>query len=378
MSKIARLFLIAMAVFAVAASGAVAGGSSEKSAASTSGTTIKVALMLPDSKTARYDTKDRPYFEAKMKQICPQCEVIYNNANGDPTAQLNAAEAALTNGAKVLVIMAVDTTSSAAIADKAQAQGVPVIAYSRLIEGSTGVTYSVLFDNRQIGVLQAQGLLKGLAALKAAHPSMTTDPKIVMINGSPTDSNAALFKKGAHGVFDPLVQEGKLTIAKEYDTPDWSPDKAQTEMQQALTTLGNQVDGVYAANDGTASGAVAAMQAANVSPWPPVTGLDAELSAVQRILVGKQFMTVYLPLRPLAENAAQLAYDLATNTTVPASLTNGQTVNNGVKDVPVVRIAPAAVYKETIKKELIDGGFWTVKQVCTPEYAAPCKSVGIE
>ena len=144
-----------------------------------------------------------------------------------------------------------------------------------------------------------------------------------MINGAPTDNNAKLFKQGAHSVLD-----GKTKIAKEYDTPDWSPDKAQKEMTQALTALGNKVDGVLAANDGTAGGAIAAMKAAGLNPLPPVTGQDAELAAIQRIVAGEQYMTVYKAIEPEAQKAAELACDLATGTSVPSSMTNGKTTNN--------------------------------------------------
>jgi D-xylose transport system substrate-binding protein len=347
-----------------ATSGAAAGAASQM--------TGKVALLLPDSKTTRYDTKDRPYFEAKMKQLCPNCQVIYNNANGDANAQLSAAESALANGAQVLVVMAVDTTAAAGIADMAKAQGVPYISYSRLTTGSDGVSYAVLFDVPEIGVLQAQDLVKGMTA------AGTTNPQIVMINGAPTDSNAALYKQGAHSIFDPLVQAGKLKIAREYDTPDWSPDQAQTEMQQALTVMGNKVDGVYSANDGMASGAIAAMQTAGVNPIPPVVGGDAELAAIQRILTGKQYSTIYLPLQPLAETSAQLAFDLLSKTPVPANLTNGKTVNNGKTDVPLVSLTPLDVTKDTIKDTVVKDNFWTVQQICTAEYAAACKAAGLQ
>ena len=218
-----------------------------------------IALLLPETKTTRYETADKPDFEAKMKELCPDCQIIYSNANQDATQQLSQAEAALTNGAQVLVLDPVDSAAAATIADKAKAQGVPVIAYDRLILNSDGVNYYVSFDNVEVGKLQAQSLVDKLNQMGIQ------DPTIVMINGSPTDNNAGLFKQGAHSVFDPLVQAGKLTIAKEYDTPDWSPDQAQTEMQQALTALSNKVDGVYAANDGTASGAIAAMKAAGLN-----------------------------------------------------------------------------------------------------------------
>ncbi len=331
----------------------------------------KIALLLPETKTTRYETADRPYFEAKFKQLCPNCEIIYSNANQDANAQLSQAEAALTNGAQVLVLDPVDSASAGAIADKAKAAGVPVIAYDRLILNSDGVNYYISFDNQEVGKLQAQSLVDQLNKMGIAKPT------IVMINGSPTDNNASLFKAGAHSVFDPLVAAGKLVIAKEYDTPDWSPDQAQNEMTQALTALGNKVDGVYCANDGTASGAIAAMKAAALSPLPPVTGQDAELAGIQRILAGEQYMTVYKAIKPEAEAAAELAFDLLTKAQVPATMTNGKTVNNTKIDVPSVLLTPIAVTKDNIKATVVADNFWTVAQICTTDYAAACKAAGL-
>ena len=339
-------------------------------AAASSGGTI--ALLLPETKTTRYETADKPDFEAKMKELCPDCQIIYSNANQDATQQLSQAEAALTNGAQVLVLDPVDSAAAATIADKAKAQGVPVIAYDRLILNSDGVNYYISFDNEEVGKLQAQSLVDELNSMGVQNPS------IVMINGSPTDNNAGLFKQGAHSVFDPLVSAGKLTIAKEYDTPDWSPDQAQNEMQQALTALSNKVDGVYAANDGTAGGAIAAMKAAGLQPLPPVTGQDAELAGIQRILVGEQYMTVYKAIKPEAEAAAQLAYDLLTKTPVPADMTNGKTVNNGTFDVPSVLLTPIAVTKDNIKDTVVADGFWSVSQICTADYASACTAAGLQ
>jgi D-xylose transport system substrate-binding protein len=338
--------------------------------AGSSGGTI--ALLLPETKTARYESADRPDFEAKFKELCPSCQVIYSNANQNADSQLSQAEAALTNGAQVLVLDPVDSAAAGAIADKAKAQGVPVIAYDRLILNSDGVNYYISFDNVKVGQLQAQSLVDDLNSMSV------TNPQIVMINGSPTDNNAGLFKKGAHSVFDPLVSSGSLTIAKEYDTPDWSPDQAQNEMQQALTAMNNKVDGVYAANDGTASGAIAAMKAAGISPLPPVTGQDAELAGIQRILVGEQYMTVYKAIKPEAEAAAQLAYDLMTGAAVPDSMTNGATTNNGSIDVPSVLLTPVAVTKDNIKDTVVADGFWTVDQICTADYADACSAAGLK
>jgi len=332
----------------------------------------KIALLLPETKTTRYETADRPDFEAKFQELCPSCEIIYSNANQDANDQLSQAEAALTNGAQVLVLDPVDSAAAAVIADKAKAQGVPVIAYDRLILNSDGVSNYISFDNMKVGELQAQSLVDELDQMGLSNP------QIVMINGSPTDNNAKLFKEGAHSIFDPLVKDGKLTIAKEYDTPDWSPDQAQNEMQQALTALSNKVDGVYAANDGTAGGAIAAMKAAGLEPLPAVTGQDAELAAIQRILGGQQYMTVYKAIKPEAEAAAELAYDLLTGTKVPTSMTAGNTVNNSKIDVPSVLLTPVAVTQDNINDTIVKDGFWTVDQICTTDFASACQTLGLK
>lgn len=188
--------------------------------------TGKIAILLPETKTTRYEAADLPDFKAELTTLGFDVanNMIYSNANQDAPTQQSQAEAALTNGAKVLVLDPVDSAAAAKIADDAKAANVPVISYDRLITGSAGVGYYISFDNVKVGQLQAQALVDALTAANIAKPT------IVMINGSPTDNNAKLFKQGAHSVFDPLVTAGKLTIAKEYDTPDWSPDQAQTEM----------------------------------------------------------------------------------------------------------------------------------------------------
>jgi D-xylose transport system substrate-binding protein len=324
----------------------------------------KIALLLPDSMTARYETKDRAFFEAKLKALCHDCLVLASNANQDAAQQQAQAEAAITNGATVLVLDAVDAASAVAIAVKAHAANVPVIAYDRLIRGTAAIDYYVSFENEAVGKLQGEALVK---ALSGKH-----DPRVVMINGAATDNNGLLFKKGAHGAID-----GKLQVVKEYDTPGWSADKAQDEMTQALTAVQNQIDGVYAANDVTAGAAIAAMKAAGVKPLPPITGQDADLAAIQRIVVGEQYMTVYKAIRPQAEAAAVIAYHLVTGTAVPGDVTSGKTVNNGNKEVPSVLLVPIAVTRENVKDTVLRDGFWTTDQVCVGPYVSACKSVGL-
>ena len=209
----------------------------------------KIALLLPESHTARYESQDRPHFEAQVKKSCSDCEVLYSNAGEDAARQQQQAEAALTKGAKVLVVDAVDAGSAGAIVQKAKAQKVPVISYDRLITNAD-IDYYVSYDNARVGKLQADALVKKLE--QDGKGSGT----IVQINGDPADNNAKLFKQGATGVF----KSSKLKVGKNYDTPGWLGKNAQNEMEQAITALGNGgFVGVYAANDTTGGAAIAAM-----------------------------------------------------------------------------------------------------------------------
>jgi D-xylose transport system substrate-binding protein len=325
-----------------------------------------VALLLPENRTARYESQDRPLFESKMRELCPDCRVIYSNAEQDAQQQQQQAEAAITNGARVLVLDPVDGRAAAAIATRAKQSDIGVIAYDRAIENAD-VDYYISFDNARVGELQ------GTALVDKLRRDGRTSGDIVMINGAPTDPNAALFKRGAHSVID----ESGFRVAKEYDTPDWSPDRAQTEMEQAITALGNDgFTGVYAANDGTAGGAIAAMRSAGVDPKTrPTTGQDAELAGIQRIVAGDQYMTIYKAIKPEAEQAAQLSVDLLQGNTA-SDLVN-QEVNNGTEDVPSVILPPVAVTADNIRDTVVRDGFWTVDQICTPAYAAACRRLGL-
>ena len=249
---VAVAFGLAAALTACGSDSSDSGSTSDDTAAA-SGGAKKIALLLPENKTARYEAFDRPFFEEAVKAACSDCEVIYSNAEQDAAKQQQQAEAAITQGVDVLVMSAVDGKSAATIVNNAKAQGVPVVAYDRFIAGAD---YYVSFDNKRVGELQGQGLIE---AMKAAG---NDSGDIVMINGAPTDANAADFKAGAHSVID----SSGYTVAAEYDTPDWSPDKAQTWMEGQVGTLKGDLVGVYAANDGTAGGAIAALKAGGVEP----------------------------------------------------------------------------------------------------------------
>jgi D-xylose transport system substrate-binding protein len=361
--------LIVAVVTALAATGLAACGSNDEDngTAGAGGEAKKIALLLPETKTTRYEAKDRPLFTAKVKALCPKCTILYSNASQDAAKQQQQAEAAITNGADVLVLDAVDVKSVGAIIKHASQKKIPVIAYDRLISDAD-IDYYVSFDNVLQGRIQAKTLLDDLGA--------AADGKsIVMVNGAPTDPSAGDYKKGAHQVFD----KSGVKVAKEYDTPDWSPDKAQRQMEQAITALGKGgFAGVYSANDGMASGIIAAMKSAGIKPSSrPTTGGDSEAAAIQRILTGEQYSTIYLAIKQQAETSAQLAVAAAQGKSDPDGLATAK-VDNGAKQVPSVLLSPIAVTKDNISDTVIKDGFLTTDEICTGKYASACKEAGIE
>ena len=364
----AALSLLAIGLVAAGCGGGGGSSSSETSGGEGGGGGGKIALLLPESKTSRYEAHDRPEFEENVEKLCPECEIIYSNANQSTSEQQSQGEAAITEEANVLVLDAVDATAVGSVVAKANEEEIPVVSYDRLILGSP-IAYYVSFDNEHVGELQAEALSK-----KLKEEGSPKGP-IVMINGSPTDPNAGQFKAGAQKVFE---KEG-VEVAKEYDTPDWSPDQAQNEMEQAITALGkNGFAAVYAANDGTAGGAIAAMKGAGIDPkTKPTTGQDAELEAIQRILVGEQFMTVYKATKLETKAAAEIAVALAQGEEVPSGLVNGKT-DNEAEEVPSVLLEPVAVEKDNINETVVKDEFWPVSEICTGPYKSACKEAGIE
>jgi D-xylose transport system substrate-binding protein len=374
-NRLTRGVTAAVAIVALAG-GVAACGSNNKSSSSTTsasgggggGKAAKIALLLPETKTARYESQDRPNFERKVKELCANCEIVYSNADQDPAKQLSQVEAAITKQVNVMVLDPVDSASAAGMVAKAKAANIPVISYDRLVTDAPALDYYISFDNVKVGQLQGQALVD---KLKADGKSGS----IFMINGSPTDNNAKLFKQGAHSVID----KSGLKVAKEYDTPDWSPDKAQSEADQAITALGKTgFVGVYAANDGTAGGAIAAMKSAGIDPsTKPTTGQDAELAAIQRIIAGEQYMTVYKAIKPEAEAAAELAVALGRGEQPKAGIVNGET-DNGQKKVPSVLLTPIAVTVDKINDTIVKDQFWPVADICAGKYKAACAKAGIQ
>jgi len=373
-SRSSRSTFAALAVAVLFALGLAACGGDDDSSSSgggggggdSGGGRKTIALLLPETKTTRYEEKDRPLFEAKVKELCPDCKVFYQNASQDANKQQQQADAAITKGASVLVLDAVDVASVGPIVQHANQKNIPVIAYDRLIPDQD-IAFYVSFDNVKQGRVQAQSLLDKLGSADGKS--------IVMVNGAPTDPSAGDYKKGAHQVFD----KSGVKIAKEFDTPDWSPDKAQTEMEQSITSLGKDgFAGVYSANDGMAGGIIAAMKGNGVDPQSkPVTGGDSEAAAIQRILTGEQLSTIYLAIKQQAETSAALAVDAAHGKMDPDGIAKDK-VDNGSKKVDSVLLDPIAVTKDNIQDTVIKDGFLTVDEICTGKYAAACKEAGIQ
>lgn len=335
-----------------------------------------IALLLPESQTARYEAADRPFFEAKFKELCPGFDIVYSNANQVAADQQQQSEAAITRGVKVMVLDPVDGDSAGVIVNNAKAKGIPVISYDRLIKGGSTPDYYVSFDNERVGKLQGEALLAKLVADGIAKP------RITMIHGSPTDNNATLFKQGAHSALD-----GKVEIVKEDAAANWKPEEAQQLMEQYIAAVGkNGFDGAYQANDGTAGGAIAAMKAAGIDPKTrPTAGQDAELAAIQRILAGEQYMTVYKRIQPQAEATAQLACALAKGEKPDAALVNGK-VNNGTADIPSILLTPVAVTidgagdTESVADTVVKDKFYgpdSVAQICKG-YEDACTKANIK
>ena len=305
----------------------------------------RVALLLPESKAARYELKDRPYFEARVKELCPQCRVSYANAGASPDRQLSQVEAALANRAAVVVLDAVDARAARAAAIRAEEAGVPLVAYDRLIDDRR-VDWYVGFDNDAVGRLQARFLAGAVAGRPGA---------VVMLNGAPADPNAAEYRRGAAGELRRLG----VPVATEVSVEGWNPTRARTEMARVLARRGTAgISGVYVANDAMAGAVIDAFEEAGV-PVPPVTGQDAELDALHRIIDGRQAMTVYKPLRVEAATAAEAAVALAAGRR-PA----GATGVAGSAAVPGVVLQPAAVGPHDLTHVVTEDRFWSVAEVC--------------
>jgi D-xylose transport system substrate-binding protein len=345
---------------------AACGGSDKPASTGASGSTKaqKVAVLLPDTKSSvRYEEFDRPLLTKAFQDAGVPVQV--SNAQGDTQAQRTQADQAMTNGAKVLLLDALDSGTGAAIEADAKSQGVKVIDYDRLVlKGSAD--YYVSFDNTEVGRLQGQGLVACLGNKSGGVP-------IAMLDGSPTDNNATLFKNGAHEILDPKFADGTYKKVAEQAVPDWDNQQALTIFEQMLQQTKNKIDGLLAANDGLANSAISALKARRL-PQIPITGQDATLQGIQNIITGDQCMTVYKPIQQEVDAAAKLATALAKGQT-PTGVTS--TTDNGVKKVPSILLHPISVTKANFKQYFGRPDFPAQSQVCAGKVASACTAAGV-
>jgi D-xylose transport system substrate-binding protein len=341
---------------AVLAMTAVACGSSGGSGGSGS---AKVAFLMPDEGSTRYELHDRPGFEKRLKELCEKCTPLYNNADADASKQQSQFNSALAQGAKVIVLDPVDSAAAVTMVNAAHAKGVKVIAYDRPIPKAK-VDFYVSFDNEQIGKDIATSLIQ-----KVKSQPVPAGSGILIVNGSPTDAAAGLIKKGIHEGVDP----SGVKVLAEYDTIDWKPENAQKWVAGQISRFGKKIVGVVAANDGTAGGTIAAFKAAGMNPNPPVSGNDATVAGLQLIIAGDQYNTISKPSEIVGGAAAEVA----------DKLLNGDTPDSSTElfGSPTKLYQPTLVTAQNLKAEIIDKKINTASDLCTKEYAAACQKLGI-
>src|SRR4051812_46426127 len=297
-------FAVAAALaFTVAACGSDDSSSSSGSSGGSSTTSkpakkAKVGVILPDAaSSARWETNDRKFLGEAFQAAGVDSDI--QNANGDKAKFATIADQMLNSGANALLIVNLDSPSAAAVIAKAKQQGVPVIDYDRLTLGG-GASYYVSFDNVAVGKAQGDGLVKCMQA------NGKSNGPVALLNGSPTDNNATLFKQG----YEKAIKDAGYTIAADQSVPDWDNTKAGTIFEQMYTKANGNFVGVDVANDGMAGSVAAVLKRSGSTDKVPITGQDATDEGLQRVLMGSQCMTVYKAIKKEADAAAKLAIDL--------------------------------------------------------------------
>jgi D-xylose transport system substrate-binding protein len=352
--------LLSLVVGATATACGKAGGDDKGSGGSGKKDRI-IGLLLPENATTRYEKFDRPRITAKVKELCPDCTVDYANAAGQPATQAQQISSMVAKGVKVLILDSADAKAVKSSVEAAVDRGMKVVAYDRLAEGP--VSAYVSYDNEKVGELQ------GHALLDAMGPKAVPSAKIVMIDGDPADPNAADFKKGAHSVLD-----GRVNVAYE-QSGLWKDTVANQKATAAITSLGaKNIAGVYSANDSMAGGIATALKGAGINP--PLTGQDAELPALQRMLAGRQSATIYKPASPETDPAAEIAVDLLNGKPFTDIATSSVRSTTGAS-VPAKLLPAVLVTKDTIKDTVMKDQAYTVAQLCTAAYTELCRQAGI-
>lgn len=358
-----RLTLALVAIAGLSVTVGLGTAAARKSGGASTNGALKVAFVMPCSTCAsRFEEQDKPDFIKSVHKLNPHIQVIADNAQGSDATQISQVEDALANGAKVIVISPLDTAVGKAVVSKAAKAHVPVIAYDGLLTGAK-IQFYVSFDNTKVGKLQGQYLMSHVAK----------GGTIALINGDQTSAPGVEFKKGALSVLDPAFKSGQFKLGYSADTKLWDPSVAQTEMQQALTKLNDNVQGVLSPNDGIAGGVIAALKGQHLDGKVVITGQDATTQGLQYILQGEQSMTVFKPIVQEASVAAKVAVGLAEGKKNAVSAVATTKVGNGAGRVPSVMLQPIVVTKSNVGVVVKDGG-GTWSQICNGIPANDCPS----
>ena len=306
-----------------------------------------IGLSLDTLKEERWQG-DRDLFVKRAKEL--GADVLVQSANSDDVRQLKDIEALIGRGVKVLVIVPHNGEVMAKAVDMAHQANIPVLSYDRLIRNAKVDLY-MTFDNVKVGELQA-------SYLKDKIPD-GGKLRLIRICGSKTDNNARLFKQGQDNIIGPLVKEGKFEVVRDDWADDWKPENAKRITNAAITQVGKNFDAVLASNDGTAGGAIQALIEEGLAGKILVTGQDAEVAGCQRIVNGTQSMSIYKPLKQLANKAAEAAVDMAQGKKPETT----STVNNGMMDVPSILLDVVTVTKDNMRDTVVKDGFHTEAQV---------------
>ncbi len=321
-----------------------------------------VGVILPDAASSgRWEHDDRRFLDAAFKAAGVTAKI--ENANGDKAKFATIADAFLTQGAKVLVLVGLDAPSTIAVQAKAAKQGVKTIDYDRLTKGGSE-SYYVSFDNVSVGKLQGQGIVDCLKAkgVKA--------PRIVYLNGSPDDNNATLFAQGYKSVVDPYLKANGGTVVADQAVPGWDNAKGATIFEQMLTKAGGKLDAVVSANEGLGLAAVSVLKKNKLNGKVCVSGQDAGADGLAAVLSGDLSNTVYKAVKQEANAAAALAVSLIKGT---APATNGTTDNTAGKMIPSVLLVPVGITKANVGAVIADG-FRTRAEICKLATEAVCKA----
>jgi D-xylose transport system substrate-binding protein len=348
--------------------GAAAGGGGDGGEGS-------IWVLLPDSATSpRWETDDRRYFEEAFDAAGVEYQIV--NAEGDAAQQQSQAEQAIADGASVILLVSIDTGSGATIIDQAQAEGVKVIEYDRFNTGGAGGDAYVSFDNVAVGAAMAE-------VLEPVIDELDADPKrVVMLNGGEEDNNSFLFRQGYAETVEAKADAGEWEIVADQHVPGWDNQEAQTLMEQILTDAGNDVDAVFAANDGLANSAANALEAAGIE-GAPISGQDATEAGIQNVVLGRQTMSVYKPIQSEAEVAAAVALALRNGEDPTAIETEAEFDIIGITAadgnpadspegegvVPYYALVPIPVTVDNIMDTVIADGFRTIEEICTGDAA---------